>query len=340
MSSRTTIVVAPRERFTSLPISLSSLFATIPPETRVIVVEGGSPDSVREELKALQSMRPFAWLDLPYMPIPNEARNIGGRMAETEFIVFADNDIDYEPHWIERLEANADRHGSDAVAPLIFIGPSEKKLIQHPGGRLELVKKGGKDVLVERHRLMNRPFAEVETVLDEEAPVANEVCEFHCTFMTRAFFERLGGFDERLITREQMDFALRIKDLDAKITFEKDNRVTYMAFEPFNPIDLPYHLFRWSDERAVESIEVFESTWSIPLNHRAIRYNWIQQHRDRAWASAEPKAKLIGRHAWRLVHAGKAEAEMNARAEAARPKAAPFVPPAPRRNAQELVFRS
>jgi len=340
MSIRTTIVVAPRERFTSLPTSLKSLFATISPETRVIVVEGGSPDSVRKELKSLQSTRPFEWLDLPYMLLPNEARNIGGRLAKSEFIVFADNDIDYQPHWLERLEANADRYGSDAVAPLIFIGPTDKNLIHHAGGRLELLKKGGKQVLVERHRLMNRPFSEVEAVLDEEAPVTNEVCEFHCTFMTRAFFERLGGFDERLITREQMDFALRIKDLDAKITFEKDSHVTYMAFDPFNPIDLPYHLFRWSDERAVESIEVFESTWSIPLNHRAIRYHWIQQHRDRAWASAEPKAKLIGRYAWRLVHAAKAEAKMNALAEAARPKSAPYVPPVPKCNAQKLFQKS
>jgi GT2 family glycosyltransferase len=336
MSTRTTIVVSPRERFTSLPVSLRSLFATVPAETRVIVVEGGSPESVRKELSVLKSARDFDWIQLDYMVIPNEARNIGGRLAETEFIVFADNDIAYEAGWLEALEANADAHGSDAVAPLIFIGPSDKNLIHHAGGKLEMIRKGGKTVLVERHRLMNRPFAEVKAALANEAPVENEVCEFHCTFMTRDFFERLGGFDERLITREQMDFALRIKELGAKITFEKDSRVTYMAYEAFNPIDLPYHLFRWSDARALESIEVFEATWDIPLNRRAIRYNWIEQHRDRAWASAYPKAKLIGRHAYRLLHANKAEAEMNAAAEALRPQSAPFIPALPTRTATEL----
>lgn len=40
---RTSIVVVPRERFTSLPVSLRSLFATIPGEVPVVVVEGGTP---------------------------------------------------------------------------------------------------------------------------------------------------------------------------------------------------------------------------------------------------------------------------------------------------------
>ncbi len=336
MSYRTTIIVSPRERFSSVIASLESLFATIDPAVPVIVVEGGSPPQVKDQLKAMQSRRTFEWVSLDYMVIPNEARNIGGRMAKTEFVVFADNDIDYQPNWLERLEANADEHGSDAVAPLIFIGPSKDNLIHHAGGSLVLEERGGKVILREKHRLMNEPIAKVEAELDALAPVENEVCEFHLTFMRREFFERLGGFDERLITREQMDFGLRIKDLNAKITFEKNARVTYMAFEPFNPIDLEYHLFRWSDWRAVESIEVFEKTWGIPLNHKAIRYHWIEQHRDRAWASANPKAKVMGRHIYRKLFANQAEKELNERTEQIRPQVAPFVPAAPNRDARTL----
>lgn len=339
MKPRTTIVISPRERYSSVVPSLESLFASISDEVRVIVVEGGSPEPVKESLKAIQSRRHFDWVSLPHLVLPNEARNIGGRMASTEFMVFADNDIAYQPQWLENLERNAIEHGSDAVAPLIFIGPSEKHLVHHAGGRLEFEVKAGREVLVEKHRLMNKPFAEIEADLDVLAPVENEVCEFHLTFMTRAFFERLGGFDERLITREQMDFGLRIKDLDAHITFERDARVTYMAFEPFNEIDLEYHLFRWSDHRAVQSIEVFEQTWGVKLNHRAIRYHWIEQHRDRAWASVNPKAKLMGRHLFRKLHANRAESELIARLESLRPQQAPFIPAPPTRSAKALFQR-
>lgn len=336
MKHQTTIVISPRERFSSIVKSLESLFATIPAAVRVIVVEGGSPEAVKADLRAIQARRHFDWVSLDYMIIPNEARNIGGHMADTEYIVFADNDIDYQPHWLERLESNAELHGSDAVAPLIFIGPSPDNLIHHAGGELVLEDRGGKTILREKHRLMNVPFAKAEAELAELAPVENEVCEFHLTFMRREFFERLGGFDERLITREQMDFGLRIKDLGAKITFEKDARVTYMAFEPFDAVDLDYHLFRWSDWRASESIEVFEKTWGIPLNHKAIRYHWIEQHRDRAWASVYPKAKVMGRHIYRKLFANQAEMEKNVQFEASRPQTPPYVPSAPARSAREL----
>jgi hypothetical protein len=50
---RTAVVVVPRERFTSLPVSLRSLFATITPDVPVVGVEGGTPDETRTELQAL-----------------------------------------------------------------------------------------------------------------------------------------------------------------------------------------------------------------------------------------------------------------------------------------------
>ena len=46
-------MVVPRERFTSLPVSLRSLFSTIAEEVPVIVVEGGMPEATRVELHAL-----------------------------------------------------------------------------------------------------------------------------------------------------------------------------------------------------------------------------------------------------------------------------------------------
>ena len=48
----TSTVVIPRERFTSLPVSLRSLFAAISPAVPVVVVEGASPPETRAELQA------------------------------------------------------------------------------------------------------------------------------------------------------------------------------------------------------------------------------------------------------------------------------------------------
>src|SRR5881409_1537679 len=98
---RTAVVVVPRERFTSLPVSLRSLFGTIAPDVHVVVVEGGTPGETRAELEALARERPFELVSLPYMVKPNEARNRGVARTTSDFVVIADNDIEYEPGWLD-----------------------------------------------------------------------------------------------------------------------------------------------------------------------------------------------------------------------------------------------
>jgi glycosyltransferase involved in cell wall biosynthesis len=155
----TSIVVAPRERLTCLPSSLRSLFATVAADVPVIVVEGGSADNVRQELRALAAERPFRHIALPYMIKPHEARNMGFAEVHTEYVVFADNDLHYEPGWLSALEEHAVRHGSDAVAPLICIGPPKATTIHHAGGQLYTTGAGANIVLREQHRLMNEPMS-------------------------------------------------------------------------------------------------------------------------------------------------------------------------------------
>jgi glycosyltransferase involved in cell wall biosynthesis len=285
----TTIVVSPRERYSSIIPSLESLFSTIHPDVPVIVVEGSTPLTIRQRLRKLRDVRPFVLVSLDYMVTPNEARNIGMQMASTPYVVLSDNDIEYEPGWLEALERNAVESGADAVAPLIFIGPTEAKTIHHAGGRLIFNESNGRPVIKEQHRLMNVPFDRVASRLSELAPADNDVCEFHCAMLRKSLWETMGGFDERLITREQVDFGLRLISMGSRITFAKDSHVTYRAFDPFNPIDLGYHLFRWSDHRAVESMDAFEETWQLNLEREQIRTNWIANHRARAIASAYPR---------------------------------------------------
>lgn len=293
---QSTIVVSPRERFLSVIPSLESLFTTIADNVPVVVVEGGTPRKIRQRLEEIQSDRHFELVSLDHMVTPNEARNIGARMAQTEFVAFCDNDIEYQPHWLEQLEQNAVKYGADVVAPMIFIGPNDPAVIHHAGGVLTFRHDEQGLVIEERHRLMNERYIDLSDRVDELAPVANEVCEFHCLMMRKAFYDRMGGLDERLITREQMDLALRARALDAKVTFEKRSCVTYRAKVPFRGRDIFYHLFRWSDELACRSMDAFEESWNVRLNRDRIRYNWIQRHRQNAVLSMFPKlSKVIGR---------------------------------------------
>ena len=297
--ARTTVIVSPRERFAPLVPSLRSLFATIAEDVPVVVVDGGAPSQVCEELEALRTVRPFEWSHADYYLTPHEARNIGFEKVDTECVVFADNDIAYEPGWLEALEANVTKHNADVVAPLICIGPPVASTIHHAGGTLVTENKNGCLQLKEVHRLMNKPIA---LLTEANAPLENHVTEFHC-FLTRSDCVRdMGGLDERLITREQMDFALRARLLERKVVFEKDAVVTYMANDRFEKNDLSYHLFRWSHELAVQSVDAFCESWGVELDRRGVLDSWIGRHRLRAIETAYPVLrKLLGRYVFRKL---------------------------------------
>lgn len=281
-----TIVVSPRERFSSLVPSLKSLFSTISAEVPVIVVDGATPKDISAELEQLCRQRPFQRITFPYPITPNEARNIGARCAKTQFIVFCDNDIEYENEWLEALEESAITNHADAVAPLIFIGPFDPPKIHHAGGALIAQKVGARVHLKEKHRLMNRDYPDISSSINELAPTSNEVCEFHCTLVRKSFLDRIGGLDERLITREQMDFAMHIKNQNGRATFASNARVTYRAFDPIERIeDLHYFLFRWSDKKVVRSLSAFEQSWQVDPDKKRVRYGWTRRHRRRAVAS-------------------------------------------------------
>jgi GT2 family glycosyltransferase len=321
---QTSIVVSPRERFSSLPVSLRSLFATIGPEVPVVVVEGATPDEVREELRALAAERPFKLISLPYMIKPNEARNLGVAETSTEYVVLSDNDIAYEPGWLDALEAHARAHDSDAVAPLICIGPPRATTIHHAGGQLHSSIKDGRRTLSEKHRLMNMPLASVTPVSPE---IPTHVCEFHCMMVRRSFLDRMGGLDERLITREQMDFAMRALVLGGRVTFARDAIVTYMAKEDFSASDLEYHLFRWADRFVVESMDAFEDTWNVALDRDRIRIGWTAGHRAQAVSTLYPwKRRLYGRTGFRSAVVEPLEREVMDRQLAARGSLSPRVP--------------
>jgi GT2 family glycosyltransferase len=282
---RTSVVVVPRERFTSLPVSLRSLFATVPHDVPVVVVEGATPESTRE--------RPFELVSLPYMVKPNEARNLGVAKTSTEYVVIADNDIEYEPGWLQALEDHAVEHSSDAVAPLIFIGPPETTVIHHAGGLLSASRVDGVIRLSEAHRLMDVGLDDVDGAFP---PVENHVCEFHCMLARRTLLHEMGGLDERLIMREQIDFALRAFALGAKTTFAEKSWVTYMARDDFDPVDLRYHLFRWADRFVVESLDALEASWGVTVDRDTYRFAWAATHRARAAATTYPRRRrLLGK---------------------------------------------
>ena len=290
----TTIVIAPRERFSSLPRTLRSLFKTVPADQPVIVVEGATPSDIRDELNEIKAARPFEHIALPYPLLPNAARNIGAAKATTDFIAFCDNDLDFEPNWLEALEQVAVAEQADVIAPLIFIGPSTPPIIHHAGSDITAKRIEGELIVNERHRLSNARWPDVQNRLSDSAPLENDGFEFHCVMLRRSFLERMGGLDERMVSRDHVDVALYAKALDAKIVFAEGSHITYRAFDAFRRADdLNYFLFRWSDANVQMSLDAFEDNWDALARARKNNLRFGRKMRERAICSHFPRAKKL-----------------------------------------------
>src|SRR5262245_26448863 len=240
--ARTTVVVSPRERYSPIIESLESMFSTISSDVPVVVV-GAYPPPLQEKLRELSRTRPFHHEIRGWPLIPNEARNIGTDLVETRYVAYCDNDMIYEPGWLEALEAHADRTGVEVVAPVICIGPPRASIIHHAGGAIWIAVDERGMHLKDKHNLMNQPIGELEC---NNGPQITDTGEFHAIFMQTDFVRKIGNLDERLITREQNDFALRVKHAGGRVGFEPRAIVTYNAKTKLEPGDLVYHVFRWN----------------------------------------------------------------------------------------------
>lgn len=274
-----TVIVPPRERLSSTVASLERLFATLPPQVPVIVVEGGAPPPVRAALAGLQGRRAFQHLAYDAILLPNQARNIGVRHCTTPFVVFCDNDVLGEPGWLEALLAHAVEHDVEGVAPLTCIGPPFGEIVHQAGGDLVVEAGSAGWRVTEQHRHAGLSAAQLQAM---DVPRTTEIIEFHCVLLRRAFLDRVGPLDERLITRDHMDLALRAKAVGARFGFEPRSVVTYMALTRFERADLDYHLFRWSRSLANQALDAFETQWGADAHREALMKNWIDPHRRRA----------------------------------------------------------
>jgi len=119
---------------------------------------------------------------------PARQRNLGWRSAEAELVAFTDDDCRPEPDWLERLLAAARRAPGDVLQGATRPDPLEAGVLAAPHVRTMLIEPVG-------------PFAQTCNIL-----------------YPRGLLERLGGFDERAVTGEDVDLSLRARAVGTRIS--------------------------------------------------------------------------------------------------------------------------
>jgi glycosyltransferase involved in cell wall biosynthesis len=206
------VVVPTFNRRQQLLHTLSTLFAQNYPADRfeIIVVVDGSQDGTAESLKDLTPPCRLRVVEQPNRG-PAAARNTGYRAAESELVLFLDDDMLCAP---ELLAAHVATHRT--AARVVGFGAIFLSSDSPPSLAAECFKLEIGAFHLEHLRQPDIPWDESE-------------CVFSNTSMSTQLLSDAGGFDEAFRMREDLEIGVRLFDLGAKPRYIKD-ATTYQVY--------------------------------------------------------------------------------------------------------------
>jgi len=311
-----TLIVSPHERFSYTRRSLEGIYENTNYPFSLIYVDGGSPSHIKHYLELQARERKFELIRTNHYLCSNQARNLGLRQVETEYVVFINNDIQVAPGWLENLMQCAQQTEATVVSPLICIGNNLQPTIHSASGEawIYLQVKGDKikRKLYEQYHFINCPMAEVKNQLQRQQ---SQLAQFNCLLVRTAIFDKIGFLDEGLLSmREGLDFGLSIAQVGGTIYFEPTAVVTYVPGPPFQLSDIPYFMLRWSDAWEIASLKHFAAKWNLKQDQRYIKqlYQGLGERRHQAFLQPLLKTLSSGqRKSWLKQMLLSAERQLN-----------------------------
>jgi GT2 family glycosyltransferase len=276
-----TVIMTSRERYSLTAESVANVYATTEYPFDLVYVDAGSPPAIGRRVRGLADTHGFRVVHADRLLSPNHARNLGLRYATGKYVVFVDNDVDFQPGWLEALIACAEEEDAAVVGPLYLQGPMEEQIVHMAGGDMEFRGTWGEREFsqTQRHFLKRLGDVPPEDLRRQEC----DIIEFHCALVRRDILDAAGWMDEGLLTtREHLDFCLRVQAVGGKIYFEPASVMTYLTPPPFALEDLSYFLVRWSD------------TWTRhTLTHFALKYGITPTYAERVAKTRARRQHLL-----------------------------------------------
>jgi glycosyltransferase involved in cell wall biosynthesis len=184
------VVITTRNEELHLPQLLESLRVQEPP-LEIVLVDSESRDRTAEVARRFAAARPDLLRVLERPGSRGVGRNFGVHAARGEYVAFIDGDCYADPNWLRTLRR--DLRTSPVVA--------------------------GRTVTVGKPRY--GPLERVE-LFQEGSDVTYPSCNLA---YSRALFVRLGGFDPRFVTAEDIDLNLRAVKDGATILYDPEGVV-------------------------------------------------------------------------------------------------------------------
>lgn len=195
----------------------------------VLVVDGMSTDATRMQIAGFRARRPdlsVRVIDNPRRAIPT-AMNLGIAQARGEYVVRMDAHARPSPDYVARCVALLQAGAGDNV-----------------GGRW-LIEPGADTHLAKAIALaVSHPFG-IGDALYRYAQRAAYVDTVPFGAFRRDLFERVGVYDEQLLSNEDYDLNYRIRKAGGRIFFSPDIHCTYYARRTLGALARQYFRYGW-----------------------------------------------------------------------------------------------
>ena len=211
-SVKCSVVIPTRQRSAALRETLESLGRQTERDFEVIVVVDGEDAGTRSLVDAYMATFPLRWIFAPEHKGQASARNAGAAAAESDILIFLDDDTRPVPEWIHHhLKHHRASIGPWETGVLGKVADHHAKL---PCSRTEQYLR----------ETRNPDLSQFESCLKSQSLEFGKVAAFGLnTSIPRKTFLALGGFDEKLSTLdEDTDFGARLYNRGVRFQFEPD----------------------------------------------------------------------------------------------------------------------
>lgn len=282
-SPKITVAIKPRARFSCTEIGVESLLSNTTLPFKLIYLDGNSPKQKRDWLQKKLGQRPDTkLLRYDYYLGPLLAYNIVFEQADTEYVLIADNDVYFQPDWLENLYRCAEETRADVVMPLVMIGETDSQTIHVAGGDFRFIKnEDGHNILIREQRWENYQLDEVADKLRREP---TELLELHCLLFRTDFAKQLGKLDETVGQMcETHVISSLCQEAGAKMMFEPSSRVSFLWGNKvgLSWSDLPFWNLAWSEKWARRQIRWTHEKYNLSglhVNDKQV-FGWLHYHR-------------------------------------------------------------
>ena len=260
-SEHCTIIVTPRDRFSSTQRCLEHIFQNTPESFELIVVMGGAPPKIREDLtNRFKSKCRFIFE--PDFLNTGKLRNIGLHETKTRLAICLDTDVFVRPNWLSpliqcQLETNA-----SMVTPLVL---DRDDLIHTAGNNLFITYANGNAYASMELRYANQKVYESTNIKRQEVDFG----EVHCQLVVVETALALGVYDERLREGNDMDSGLTWSKAGHLMMAEPKSMVYLYYPDLLETVeDIPLYVWKWDIPAVMQSYDILKEKWNIAVGGR------------------------------------------------------------------------